>query len=562
MNDAFDLVIVGSGAGGMAAACVGAAEGLRVLLVEKSDVIGGTTALSGGMVWIPDNHHLKEAGLPDSLGEAMTYLTSIIPEAEASPALERYIADANEALLYLEKRTELRFQPVLRYPDYFPDRPGATLGGRVLEPVPFDARALGSAFRHLRAPLPEFTLFGGMMVSRADIPHFREMARRPRSALRVAGLILAYAKQRLSHHRGTSLVLGNALAGRLYASMLTLGVTIRRNCALADLIIENGRCIGIIADHAGQMVRIASTRGVVLASGGFGHSAALRQELMPDTASFLSATVRDASGDGISAARRTGADLGPAARDAAFWVPVSSYVTAKGRKVVYPHTVTDRAKPGVIAVDRHGKRFVNEAVSYHEFVRAMLARHNDPVTSAHLICDATALWKYGLGAIKPFTANLSPYLEAGYLMQARSPEELAVAIGVPVEALERTIRRFNEGAATGSDPEYGKGENAYQRHLGDADVAPNPCVAPLRKPPYCAVAIAPGDLGTARGLRTDGSARVLDGNGDVIAGLYAAGADASSIMRGNYPGPGITLGPALTLGYRAARTAAENPPHP
>lgn len=556
MSEEFDLIIVGSGAGGMTAACVGAAEGLNVLLIEKSDSIGGTTAISGGMVWIPDNQHMKESGLPDSAARAMDYLLSVIPDADAAPSLAQYISDANEALRYLEARTDVRLQPVLRYPDYYPDHPGATLGGRVLEPVAYDGAELGKAFRFLRVPLPEFMLFGGMMVSRADIPHFRKMARKPRSAIRVAQLTLAYAKQRLSHHRGTSLVLGNALAGRLYASMLKLGVTIRRNCTLQDLIMTNGRCTGLIADYEGQRLRIAAKNGVVLAGGGFGHSAALRAELMPDTAPYQSATVLEAAGDGIAAARKHGADFGPPGTDAAFWVPVSTYVTDSGRRVVYPHTVTDRAKPGVIAVDRHGRRFVNEAVSYHEFVRAMLARHNDPVTSAHLVCDARALWKYGLGAIKPFTINLKPYLKAGYLMQGQSAAALAAAIDLPSEALENTLRVFNTGAVTGADHEFGKGGNAYQRHLGDADVTPNPCVAPIVKAPFFAVAIAPGDLGTSRGLRTDTSARVIAANGEAIPGLYAAGADANSIMRGSYPGPGITLGPALTFGYLAARAAS------
>jgi succinate dehydrogenase/fumarate reductase flavoprotein subunit len=236
----------------------------------------------------------------------------------------------------------------------------------------------------------------------------------------------------------------------------------------------------------------------------------------------------------------------------AFWVPSSRFVREDGTPAVYPHTVTDRGKPGVIAVDGRGKRFVNEAQSYHEFVQAMFRADAIP---AWLVCDRDAMWRYGLGAIRPFTRKLSPYLDGGYLKSAQSPTLLAQAIGIDAAGFEATIHRFNADAREGVDREFGKGGNAYHKYVGDAAHLPNPCLAPIESAPFYAVAVYPGDLGTSAGLVTNEHAQVLDGSGRVIAGLYACGNDMSSMMKGAYPGPGITLGPALVFGYLAARRA-------
>jgi hypothetical protein len=221
---------------------------------------------------------------------------------------------------------------------------------------------------------------------------------------------------------------------------------------------------------------------------------------------------------------------------------------------VFPHTVTDRAKPGVIAVNARGRRFVNEALSYHEFVRAMLRDANaGPDASFYLICDSRFLWTYGLGRIRPFTRRLRPYLQSGELMQATSIPALARAIGLEAPALVATVDRYNEGARGGLDHDFGRGGTIYQRALGDAEHKPNPCVAPIEQGPFNALRIFPADLGTAIGLKIDGEARVLRDDGSVIPGLCACGSDMASIMNGNYPGPGITLGPALTFGYIAGK---------
>ena len=558
-DEVFDVVVVGAGAGGLTAASTAAARGGSVLLLEQADVVGGTTAISGGMVWIPANH--KAAGQrPDSLEAARAYLAATVPGTDRT-RLEAFLASGDAAIRDLEARTSLRLQPVATYPDYYPDLPGATSGGRVLEPVPFDARALGKAFALVRDPLPEFTLFGGMMISRQDIPHLRRMTKSPRAALHVAKLLFRYGVQRLGARRGTTLYLGNALVARLLKSVIDLGVTLRTGTTVEALHAGGNGRIAVLEtrDAAARARRVGARRGIVLAPGGISHDWELRRAFVPDSAGTLTATVCPGTAPrGARLATAIGAQLSAPTPDGAFWVPASTFTRSDGSRGVYPHTVTDRAKPGLIAVDGHGRRFVNETVSYHEFVRAQLA-HASNAIPAWLICDSRFLWKYGLGKIKPFAASVRADVTSGYLKRADTIGALAQLIGVPPDELERTIATFNAHADCGEDPAFGRGSNIYQRSLGDADQQPNPCVAPLKTAPFYAVAVMPADLGMSAGIVTDEEARVLAVDGKPIPGLYACGNDMASIMEGAYPGPGITLGPALTFGWLAGRNVAAEP---
>jgi succinate dehydrogenase/fumarate reductase flavoprotein subunit len=555
--ETWDVIVVGAGAAGMTAACVAAAEGRSVLLLEHASVVGGTTAISGGMVWIPANHKAATGNRPDSLEAARAYLAATVPGV-APERLNAFLAHGDEAVRYLETHTALRLQPVTTYPDYYPDLPGATLGGRVLEPEPFDASVLGAAFNMLRGPLPEFTLFGGMMISRQDIPHLRRMTRSWRSALHVAGLLSRYALQRLSARRGTTLYLGNALAGRLLLSTRQLGVCVRTGISVERLTQEDGRVCGVEVSALGTTTLIRARQGVILSTGGLSHGGDLRARFVPTAAGTLSATVKPGtSARGAQLALDAGGRLSELTEAGAFWVPASTFTRRDGSQGVFPHTVTDRSKPGLIAVGSNGKRFVNEAVSYHEFVRAQLANAATAVP-AFLLCDSRFLWKYGLGRIKPFSLFLSveAAVKEGYLIRASSMVDLAVQLGITPDMLSLTVDHFNTNAREGKDPEFGRGSNAYQRHLGDADQTPNPCVAPLQAGPFYAVKVWPADLGMSAGIVTDDQARVL-GSGDMpIPGLYACGNDMASVMEGAYPGPGITLGPALTFAYLAARHAS------
>lgn len=558
-SNEYDLIVVGSGAAGLAAACTAAARGKRVVVIEASDRIGGTTAISGGMVWIPGNYQMQAAGIPDSLEAAREYLRHTVPGADDSPRMRAFLERGNEAIRFLEANTSLRLRPVRRYPDYYPDTPGATAGGRVLEPVPFDGSLLGADFAILRDPLPEFLLFGGMMVSREDLPVLRRVGRSPKAVWHAARLTARYLLQRTRFHRGTTLVLGNALAARLLKSARELNVDLLLATPVTGLVSQGDRVTGVSVTHAGGERAIGARAGVVLAAGGISHHPEFRRNYVPSSAGQVSATFSPAGAlAGAQLASRVGARMSAPATTVAdaqaFWVPVSRFRRNDGSEGVFPHTVTDRAKPGLIAVNQDGRRFVNEAVSYHEFVRAQL-REPGRNAPAWLICDSRFLWKYGLGRVRPFSLSVAPDVKAGYLKRAASLEELALALGVPARNLVETLRTFNAGAERGLDTEFGRGSNIYQRHLGDADHRPNPCVAPIARPPYYAVAVEPADLGMAAGIQTDEHARVLAEDGHVVAGLYACGNDMESIMQGAYPGPGITLGPALVFGFIAASHA-------
>ena len=555
-DETFDVVVVGAGAAGLTAASVAAAEGRRVLLVEHTPWVGGTTAISGGMVWVPANHLMAEAGRPDSLDAARAYLRATVPPDDDPAPLEAFLTRGDEAIRYLESKTALRLQPVMNYPDYYPDQQGATPGGRVLEPQVFDAGMLGAEFARLRAPLPEFTLFGGMMVHRSDIPHLRRALRSPASAWRVARLLARHASERLRAPRGTTLVLGNALAGWLLNSALDLGVDVRTGVAVARVLQKSGRVGGLEIEHDGRRTRIAARHAVILASGGISHDAALRSRFVPAEAGSLSTTVRSgAARSGADLALEVGGQLSRGSVRQGFWVPGSRFTRRDGTAAVFPHTVTDRGKPGLIAVDRRGRRFVNEALSYHEFVLGQLRAGPDAIP-AFLVCDRLFLWKYGLGCIQPFTLSVERFVASGYLKRARTFAQLAQALAIPPAALDATVAAYNEDARQGLDRAFGRGGDVYQRHLGDADHRPNPCVAPIEEAPFYAVAVQPADLGMAAGLVTDADARVLDGRGAPIPGLYACGNDMQSVMNGAYPGPGITLGPALVFGVIAGRDAA------
>ncbi|MET4015726.1 FAD-dependent oxidoreductase [Bradyrhizobium sp. S3.2.12] len=557
-HETYDVIVVGAGAGGMTAAAVAAAEGLRVLVIEKTAFVGGTTAWSDGMVWIPANPKMKDVGLSDSITDAVRYLSSTVPEPANAGLRAAFLARGPEAVAYLEANTEVRLQPVKACPDCYPERLGATSGGRVLEPVAFDGTRLGAPFARLRAPLPELTLFGGMMVNRLDIPHLRRAGKSLRSTLRAARLVSEYALQRLRNRRGTTLHLGNALAARLYASLLARQVEILFCADVEDLSMQGDHVGGVVIRHGSRDRLISARRGVVVATGGFSHDAVLRKRFFPAAAGFVSAASTAGTGDGLRLAATAGAALNTEATSPAYWVPASLFRRDDGSRGVFPHTVTDHAKPGVIAINAAGRRFVNEAQSHHEFVLAMLRDGNgEPDRPFYLVCDRQFLWSYGLGRIKPFTLNLRRYLASGELLKAPDIAQLAAKIGVNPSVLTATIAGYNVDAKQGRDHEFGRGSTIYQRHLGDATHKPNPCVAPILRAPFFAMRIHPADLGTAIGMKVDAQARVLREDGAPIAGLYACGNDMGSIMNGNYPGPGIMLGPALTFGYIAGRHLAE-----
>ncbi|GAB3483604.1 FAD-dependent oxidoreductase [Azotobacter salinestris] len=552
----YDVIVLGSGAAGFAAAVSAACQGLRVLLVEKAATFGGTSAISGGAVWIHDSDQARAAGIHVPAEQTRTYLKAVIGKGYRPELVDAFLARGREALGFLERHSELKYSLRALSPDYYPDLPGGTETGRALEIAEYDGRRLGARFQDLRRPPDGMLLFGGMMVNRVDIQHFLGIKRSPKSFWHCLKLLARYGVGRLSQPRGTRLTVGNALIARLASTAFAKGVALWLNARTESLIVEDGRVEGVLIDYAGQRRRVLARGGVVLACGGFAagpQAAAYRPET---DAEHWSMSPETNVGDGLSLAAAVNAATGEDLAASFFWAPVSVLRKPDGSLERFPHLVTDRAKPGVIAVNRAGRRFVNESDSYHRFVEAMFA-DGGANAPCWLICDAEAMNRYGMGLARPKPVDNAALVEAGYLHRADGIAGLARSIGVDAAGLQRTLERYNADARHNLDREFGKGGNAYNRYMGDPLHQPNPCIAPLDRAPYYAIRVDTGDLGSGRGLLTDARANVLDRAGQPIAGLYAAGNEMNSIMDGTYPGPGITLGPGLTFGYIAACDIAE-----
>lgn len=556
-DEEFDVVVLGAGAGGMTAALVAAIEGLRTLVVEHSAFAGGTTARSSGTVWIPDNPLQRSAGVTGDGERARAYLDALVGERAQRSLREAFVREGPRMIEYLQRHSDVRFRMYREHPDYRQELPGAAAGGRPLEPEPFDGRTLGAAFERLGWPLPELMLFGGMMVTRGEAARLLRIGRSWDSLALGAGLVGRYLRDRLRYRRGTRLVLGNALAGRLLRSLNERGVPVWYETRTLELESAGGRVQGLLAERGGERLRVRARRAVVLAGGGFPASAALRARHLPAPTPMHTPAWEGCVGDTLALAQRVGAALGAPGEDNALWFPSSIATRADGTTAVFPHIVLDRAKPGLVAVNAAGLRFVDEAASYHEFTRAMYRSHRSvPTIPAWLVCDRRFLWKYGLGMIRPLTLRLGPWVRRGYLQRGRTIDELARRIGVDPQGLAQTVRRNNAHAAAGVDADFGKGGNAYDLGNGDPAHSPNPCLGPIETAPFYAVAVLPTPLGTSLGLLTDENARVCDARGQPIEGLYACGNDMQSVMGGEYPGAGAQLGPAMTFGYVAARHAA------
>jgi succinate dehydrogenase/fumarate reductase flavoprotein subunit len=553
-----DLLVAGAGPGGMTAALVAALEGLDVLICEKSEQVGGTGATSAGTLWIPGNGTSREAGFDDSADDAGAYLDALIGDGGGDVRREAYLADGPRVIDDLVARTELRFVACGRHPDYRNNLPGAALSGRAIIPDAFDGRRLGRDFRRVRPPIDEFMLFGGMMVGKVDIGRLLGRYRSLGNLAHSVGLVLRYLLDRLRHARGTRLVMGNALVAQLFLSLKNNRVPVLFGTALDDLVSEDGRVTGAVVKAASGPIRVRVRGGVVLATGGLAHNEKYRQAFMPKPAPAHSMAVAEDTGDGLEIGERIGARLDTdRAGSGGLWSPVSLTRRGDGSTGMYPHLVLDRAKPGLIAVNGAGRRFVNEGVSYHDFVEAMY-RSNEvaPTIPAHLICDSEFVRRYGIGAIHPGTRNLAPFERSGYATCADSLEALAEKLGIDAAALADTVARHNRFAADGSDPDFGKGDTELNRFNGDPQHVPNPCLGSIAVAPFVAVDVWPADLGCTAGLATNADAQVLDHEDQPIGGLYACGNDMGSIMAGTYPGPGTTLGPAMVFGYRAAMHAA------
>ena len=552
-----DLLVMGAGPAGMTTALVAALEGIKPLILEKSAWVGGTAATSAGTVWIPGNRQSLEAGYTDSADAAARYMDALIGGPDVDGRRTAYLATGPKVVDYLREKTDVHFVPCGKHPDYR-DMDGAAITGRALAPAMFDGRLLGKDFERVRPPIPEFMVLGGMMAGKSDLAPLIHRFQSMSNFIYSGQLFFRYVVDRLRYSRGTRVVMGNALVSRLFYSLRKKNVPVMFETTVQEVIWDAGRVVGVVAQSQGKRLRIQTRRGLVIATGGYGHNTKLRQMFMPTPTPPLSVACQSNTGDGIELGLAHGGVVAPETQGpGAFWTPVSVTKRPDGSRGVYPHLSLDRAKPGLIAVNSAGKRFVNEANSYHDFVEGMYASHKTvPTMPAYLICEANFVKQYGLGNVYPGTTNLKRFEAGGYLLTAPTLEALALKLKIPPENLTATVSRYNAMAVQGKDLDFGKGDSELNRFNGDPTQMPNPCLRPIAHGPFVAMEVWPAEIGTSTGLMTNADAQVLDSQGQVRDGLYAVGNDMASIMMGTYPGPGTTLGPGLTFGYRAAMHAA------
>ena len=545
-----DVLVVGSGAGGLATAITAKKHGLSVIVIEKEPVYGGTTAFSGGVLWVPGNRHGQANNPSDNRQAARDYLRNETGNWFDPVHIDAYLEAGPAMLDWFERETEVKFVPTL-YPDYHPTVEGGVDVGRSVLAAPFDTSALGPNLKRLSPPLSTITFMGMMFnSSNADIKHFFNATKSVSSFAYVLRRLIAHAGEVVRHGRGVQVTSGNALVARLAKSCFDLGIEIETDTPALRLISMEGRIAGAETGGA-RPVRIVANKGVVLACGGYANDLARRTKTyahLKAGKAHYSPVPEGNTGDGIRLAEEVGGVFEAAFPQPAAWMPVSR-VPGKG---IFPHLL-DRYKPGMIAVLSDGRRFTNESESYHDVGAAMIASGE---AAAWLLCDAKAIRKYGLGHAKPAPMPLWLWTRNGYLKKGHSLAELARVCGIDAEGLEATVAEYNRGARQGRDDQFHRGETSFNRYLADPQQKPNPTVAPIETGPFYAVRLEMGDLGTFDGLKTTVSGEVLDGSGQAIPGLFAVGNDRASIMGGNYPGAGITLGPAMTFGWITGRYLA------
>jgi succinate dehydrogenase/fumarate reductase flavoprotein subunit len=551
LPNSVDVIVIGSGAAGLSCAVTAAHHNLSTLVIEKTGLIGGTSAWSGGWLWAPRNPLARRDGNMEPISAPMEYLRSEIGNRANDPRIASFLVNAPGMVEFFQENTHVEWISGTNIPD-FHQSIGAADGARSVCPAPYDGRKLGPWLEKLRPPLDILSLAGMGISAGADLQHFFNATTKLRSFLYVARRLGRHMHDVMRYGRGTQLRNGNALVARLLKSALDKGVNIMTDLSIDGIMSDDHRVTGvIIGTHS-----IRANCAVVLATGGFPHGKVLQSIYFDHGGQHYSAAPRDNIGDGIKLGQHVGGQMETGFVNSGAWAPVSLVPQENGKVGHYPHLI-DRGKPGIIAVGPDGKRFVNEANSYHDFMSALFATYPSERHSAWIIADASALRRYGLGWVKPFPFPHNHALKIGYLKHGQTVQDLAKRCNLPGPALTDTIARWNDHAKDGHDPDFGRGASAYNRMMGDPDHRPNPSLRPLAHGPFYAVQIHPGSLGTFAGLQTNENAQVIKSDGAEISGLYAIGNDMASIFGGNYPSGGITLGPAMTFGYIAARHIAQ-----
>lgn len=554
-HEEFDVVVIGSGAGGLSTAVTAAHQGLRVLVIERDGHCGGATSRSGGWMWTPRNEFAHADGVDESVEDIKTYLRAAVGEDYDEVRTDAFLRHAPDMVSFFEHQTFLQFVPGAKICDIYGKLPHAGTGHRSVGPKPVNGRAFSSELRQIMAPQYWETSFLGMgIMAGPDLQGFLNA-----SKFKVSGWwhsakrVLGYTFDLATKGSGMHYVNGVALVARLMKSATNAGVDIRVNHRAVDLSKDDqGRVTSVVAETPHGRRIFTADRGVVIAAGGFSANPAMRTEHFPhnrDADDHWTLAPDTADGMGIDLGRGAGGVLDTSGTSPAAWCPVSLFPYRNGRNGVFPH-IMDRAKPGSISVTRNGRRFVNEANGYWDYVTGLnAATENGNVAESWQIADSPTVARYPFGFAMPRPVPKLPFLKSGYLVRAETLAELADKCGIDPDGLVSTVEEFNRHARLGEDPEFHRGETPFNRYGGDPEVAPNPTLAPIETGPFYAVRVRQGSFGTFAGLRADDKARLLDEHGEPIPGVHVVGVDQKNIFGGHYPAGGVNIGPAMTFGY-------------
>ena len=558
-DEIFDVLVIGSGCGGLTAALTAdISNPAKVLVIEKSHLIGGTSATSGGVIWIPDNHLGKEKGAQDSISEAKDYLKATIPADEFNePLIDAYLDQGPKMVKFMQDHTDARYTSLEHYPDYFQDAPGVKLGNRALEPLPVSADVLGDDVDNLHPSGPQTIVFGRYGVNFEESHAFTTQS--PGWFRLFAKIFLTYwldFSWRIKRKRSRRLAFGAASVTRLFASIKKRNIPIWRSAALQEFILRDNKVIGAIIQKDGRLIKVQARRGVIVASGGFGQNQEMREKYLPkQTNSDWGCEPKTNTGDPIKAAEAIGAQL--KFMDKAWWV-----TTVKAPNEEFPRlSEVEKSLPGNYTVNKSGKRFANESQNYLTFMLEVLDKEKKGESCApmYMIFDANHRKNYPVGPLMPgkfFPDKLVKIIHrdwfgSDFLTSANTIEELAIQTGIDSEALQSTVERVNNFSATGKDVDFQRGDNERDRFSGDPSLL-NPCLGPVDKAPFYAMRIDPGEFATCGGMAINEYGQVLDNDNQAIAGLYATGNCTPALLT-TYPGPGATIGPAMTFGFIAGK---------
>jgi 3-oxosteroid 1-dehydrogenase len=551
-----DLLVVGSGAGAMTAALTAYDRGGAPLLIEKSDRYGGNSAMSGGGLWVPNNHLMESAGVKDTPEDAWAYLKGTVGNAVGEDRLRTYLEQAPQMVKYLTEHSKVQLVALPEYADYYQNVTGCRPGGRSIEPKSFHAGSLGDEFLNMREQNPQMLIMNRIFMTVFEARTL--LTRAPgwiRLTMKLMGRYWLDIPWRFKSRRDRNVAMGNALVGMLRRSLLDRGIPLWLKTAARELVVENGRVVGVVAQRDGAPVCIRANKGVVLAAGGFEASQAMREKYLPHpTRAEWSCGNHANTGDAINLGLSVGAALD--LMDDAWWGPTTVVPGEPHARML----VIEKSLPGSILVNKSGERFVNEAAPYIDVVNAMYKTSTAaaPCVPAYMVFDTTYRKKYPCGPVLQASQQpdwMLPKALRNYFKKADTLDALAAQLGVDAAGLKATVTKFNQYARSGKDLDFHRGETVFDRYYGDEKVQPNACLAPIETPPFYGLEAYPGELGTKGGLKTDARAHVLKETGEAVPGLYAIGNCSASIMGHSYPGAGATIGPAMTFGYIAARDA-------